>query len=214
MLLIGALASTSGSLVLLNLDFRLTDQTHYSFMAWNIVLAWIPVLLSLAMLGVVRWGGGSAAVIPLLCAWVLFLPNAPYLATDLVHLGNPISPPAADAVMFAAFAITGVYLGLMSAWFACVALRRIWRPRTALRVINVSLALCGVGIYLGRVVQVNSWEVLTAPATVIHEAAGHIGDARGWAVSIVIAGISAAALVGAYHLLARVLDGTGQGSPG
>ena len=45
-------------------------------------------------------------------------------------------------------------------------------------------------------------------------AAGHIGDARGWAVSIVIAGISAAALVGAYHLLARVLDGTGQGSPG
>ncbi len=213
-LLAGALALSCASLVLLNLDFRLTDQTHYSFMAWNLVLAWIPVALSLAMLAVVRWGGGTAAVIPLVCAWVLFLPNAPYLATDLVHLGERTSPRAADAAMFAAFAVTGVYLGLMSAWFVCRALRRIWTSRTALRVVNVSLALCGVGIYLGRVVQVNSWEAVTAPATVIHGAVGHVGDVRGWAVSLLIAGISAAVLVGAYHLVSRVLDGTGQGSPG
>ena len=213
MLLIGALALSCVSLTLLDLDFRVTDQTHYSFMAWNIILAWIPVMLSLAMLAVVRWGGGTAAVIPVLVAWVLFLPNAPYLATDLVHLHWRVSP-LADAAMFAAFAVTGIYLGLMSAWFTSVALRRVWRRRAAAIAINASLVLCGVGIYLGRIVQVNSWDAVTAPATVVHAAVAHVGDARGWAVSMLIAGISATALVVAFHLVARVLDGAGQRSPG
>ncbi len=213
MLLIGALTLSCLSLTLLDLDFRVTDQTHFSFMAWNIVLAWIPVMLSLAMLAIVRWGGGTAAAIPLLAAWVLFLPNAPYLATDLVHLDGR-APPAADAAMFVAFAVTGIYLGLMSAWFASVALRRTWRRRTAATVINASLVLCGVGIYLGRVAQVNSWDAVTAPATVIHQAVAHAADPRGWAVSALVAGISATGLVVAFHLVARVLDGAGQRSPG
>jgi uncharacterized membrane protein len=213
-LLIGALTASCISLALLALDIRWTDQTHYSFMAWNITLAWIPVVLSLAMLAAVRWGAGTTAVVPLLCAWILFLPNAPYLATDVVHLGEHSSPPPTDAAMFAAFAVTGIYLGLMSAWFADAALRRIWLPRTALRVVNGSLVLCGVGIYLGRVVQVNSWEVVTAPTTVAREAASHIGEPHGWIVSVVTAGFWAAALVLAFHVMARVMDGARPGSSG
>jgi uncharacterized membrane protein len=211
-LVIVALVASCLSLLLLTEDVRATGQAHYTFMAWNLVLAWIPLLLAVALTGVIRLGIGSVVVVPLLAGWILFLPNAPYLVTDLVHLGDGPDAVRADVVMFSAFAVTGVVLGLVSAWFIHDALRRIWRPRTVELIVNASLVLCGVGIYLGRVVQVNSWEVITAPARVAAGVTSHTATAHGWLASAVITLVSAGALVAGYQLVVHIVEPGGQRS--
>ena len=212
-LVVVALAASCVSLLLLDEDMRAPDQTQFSCMGWNLVLAWIPFALALALIGIVRMGAGTIAIVPVLVAWVLFLPNAPYLATDLVHLTASTGPAVSDVAMFAAFAITGVYLGLVSAWLVRVALLPVWSRQTVAWVVNGSLVLCGIGIYLGRVVQVNSWDIVTAPARVIDGAAAHTDDVRGWLVGVLVAGVSAGVLVAGYHLLARLVESPRHGSP-
>jgi uncharacterized membrane protein len=201
-----ACAASLICLALLNEDIRLTDQTHWEFMAWNLALAWIPVVLSLVVEALARRGAGAAVIGPFVAGWVLFLPNAPYMATDVVHLSWSGRPATSDVVMFTAFAVTGVYLCLASAWFIRIALLPRWGARTAAWVVNGSLALCGVGIYLGRVVQVNSWEVVTGPARVVARVGAHVDRAHGFAEGLVIAGVSAAILVGSFHLVAWLAE--------
>ncbi|MDQ1384469.1 MAG: hypothetical protein QOG65_1848 [Actinomycetota bacterium] len=60
----------------------------HGFMLWNLFLAAVPAVLALALFptsarrGVAWWLGFGA--------WVLFLPNAPYLLTDVVHMVHDI----------------------------------------------------------------------------------------------------------------------------
>jgi uncharacterized membrane protein len=64
-----------------------TQVLDYRFMIWNLFLAWIPFIMAFAAYRLHharrQWGiliAGCALI------WLLFLPNAPYLLTDLVHL--------------------------------------------------------------------------------------------------------------------------------
>src|SRR4051794_15490275 len=54
------------------------------FLAWNLILAWIPFVAAIGVevLLRLRWRAGA-----LFCGlvWFLFLPNAPYLVSDLSH---------------------------------------------------------------------------------------------------------------------------------
>ena len=63
----------------------------YGNLVWNLVLAWLPLGLASAAerCGLAR---GRFWVCSLL--WLLFLPNSPYLITDLVHLKPRGSVPA------------------------------------------------------------------------------------------------------------------------
>lgn len=208
-----ALAASCLSLLLLVESVRATEQTRYTFMAWNLELAWVPFALALVLVGVTGRRGGAVVIVPVLLAWVLFLPNAPYLATDLWHLRGPGAPAVSDVAMFLGFAVTGVYVGLVSAWFVRVALCRVWTPRTVGRIVNASLLLCGVGIFLGRAVQVNSWDLITRPGLVVGGAAAHFDGIGSWVRGVLIIGISAGLLVGGDSLLTRIADPRRQRSP-
>src|SRR6266704_6777574 len=55
-------------------------------LAWNLFLAWIPFVLALI---VYDWGKSDASPPALGVAamlWLLFLPNAPYVITDLKYI--------------------------------------------------------------------------------------------------------------------------------
>ena len=56
------------------------------FLVWNLFLAWIPVYFAggFAVVRRRRW------LLPLGLGWLTFLPNSPYLVTDLVHLGEGV----------------------------------------------------------------------------------------------------------------------------
>ncbi|MBB5913717.1 putative membrane protein [Nocardia transvalensis] len=141
------------------------------WMTWNTVLAWIPVALALL---VFRSGRGDLiARSPVwwagLALFVLFLPNAPYVVTDLVHLREDIhlagDGPVVSTVLpwYAAFIISGFvayYLALSEVG------RFLERNGLGRHRIPVTLSLhlsCAVGIFLGRWARLNSWEPVVQP---------------------------------------------------
>lgn len=154
------LGSSALSLALLALRMLARDNGTYGFLAWNLFLAWIPLLLAAAVVAAWRWGL-RISVVPLLALWLLFFPNAPYVITDFVHLRDIGGMPRwFDAVLLGSFAVTSLALGFVSLYLVQNLIRATlgvgWSWVAALTVI----ALSGVGIYLGRVEQLNSWDAL------------------------------------------------------
>ena len=77
---------------------RETGDAYYRFLVWNLILAWVP--LALAIAAYVRARRRVDVIVPvLLVLWLLFFPNAPYLLTDFIHLGEGPAPLWYDALM-------------------------------------------------------------------------------------------------------------------
>jgi uncharacterized membrane protein len=132
----------------------------YVFLVWNLFLAYIPWLLVRNIYRVKEIGH----LIILLLAWLFFLPNAPYLVTDFVHL-KPSSGEGfwLDLTILFSFAINGLIIGFMSIFKVYQHINVFLGERFAIALTAVALGLSGYGIYLGRVLRWNSWDVLLNP---------------------------------------------------
>jgi len=144
-------------------------------MIWNGFLAAVPAAIALALFartprpttprrGVAWWIG--------LGAWVLFLPNAPYLLTDVVHMIHDIQTTHSDGWAYLIVAIYGLLFAFGLASYALsLQLFRRYLHRTVRSILVAPTilflhALCVVGIYLGRVLRLNSTDALLAPQRV------------------------------------------------
>ena len=156
-------------MVLLALATAITGEARLLFLPWNLFLAWVPYALSLgAWCTYLRGGHTRIWLLPLSLVWLLFLPNAPYIVTDLVHLENV--PPAWTGlytVVLAAFAVAAVLLGLASLRIMHAILDARVGPRASWVVLAVVFVLTGIGIYVGRIVRWNSWDVFSRPELVV-----------------------------------------------
>jgi uncharacterized membrane protein len=147
-----------------------SGATTFRFMLWNLFLAGIPYGVSLLSAALDRsgWRGRGVALLLLSAPWLAFLPNAPYLVTDLLHLRTVTSVPVwYDAAMFASFAWAGVLAGVAS----LETMRKLLASRVgAMPSYAASLGVIGLsalGIYLGRVVRLNSWDLALRPERVL-----------------------------------------------
>lgn len=143
----------------------LYHRYQFGFLLWNLFLAWIPFGCSLLITIMHRRSPRHRwlLVIPGVL-WLLFLPNAPYMITDILHLENrPPVPQWYDIGMFASFAWTGCFLGTVS----LNQMQRIVRPMFGSAVswafVVSTIGLSGLGIYLGRFLQWNSWDLFVHP---------------------------------------------------
>ncbi|HEX9118699.1 MAG TPA: DUF1361 domain-containing protein [Anaerolineae bacterium] len=135
-------------------------------MVWNLFLAWLPMLASLAAYNLAGKGGRATWLIIAGCAllWLLFFPNAPYILTDLVNLRPRYNVPYwYDVLMYVAFAWTGTLLGLVSLYLMQVLVSRGRGRGAGWLFAVVALALSGFGVYLGRFPRYNSWDVFISP---------------------------------------------------
>src|SRR4051794_38963998 len=73
-------------LALLGVRAGLRGGEHYHFLAWNLALAWVPLALAVVIDRVHRRRGLRVLLVALGTAWLVFVPNAPYIVTDVVHL--------------------------------------------------------------------------------------------------------------------------------
>ena len=141
------------------------------WMTWNTLLAVVPAVLAIIVfrprvhLGPLRLAGAG------LC--LLFLPNAPYVVTDLVHLyGDALQTDSRAAVYLG---ILPMYAAFIAIGFACYALavgeigrwlRGTGRDHLVRRAELGLHALSAVGVLLGREARLNSWDTFTdAPGT-------------------------------------------------
>ena len=171
--LLSICAVTSAISLAVVLAYRLASGSgDLDYLLWNMALAWVPLVAALA-LDDVR-STPLRLQLPLLAVWLAFFPNAPYLVTDLIHI-NPDDHTAIGLLGDAALvsvAPVGLALGFSSLMLVERAVRERFGGRLALTVAVLSLALASLGIYLGRVVRLNSWDLLTRPrlvGSVLHQ---------------------------------------------
>jgi uncharacterized membrane protein len=142
------------------------------FLNWNLALAFVPYYISRQLIRNVGWIERSLLFRPLFLCWLLFLPNTFYICTDLFHLKQRAGIPLwFDLALLFSFAWNGLLLGLL-------ALRRMeqvvggrWGLRRRSFFTVPVLALCSVGIYIGRYLRYNSWDVLLAPGELAQDIA-------------------------------------------
>lgn len=141
-----------------------TGSLRYGFLLWNLLLAVLPLGFSRALREAVRQRWAWPALGALGAAWLLFLPNAPYLLTDLVHLSySPPVPLWYDLALLLSAAGTGVLLGYLSLRDVHALVAQARGSVAGWSVAMGALGLSGVGLYLGRVRRWNSWDVLARP---------------------------------------------------
>lgn len=150
------------------------------WMGWNTLLAWIPVVLAWVLFrgrhlsrSPFWWAG--------LVLFVLFLPNAPYVVTDLVHLRRDIvlanhGGPVVTAILpvYAVFIGSGFLAYHLALGAALRHLSRIglgaWRGRVTV----AAHALCAIGVFLGRWARLNSWEPVVEPHATLERIVVHL----------------------------------------
>jgi uncharacterized membrane protein len=151
-------------MALLVLRVERSGSVSYLFLGWNLFLAWIPWMAGQAF----RTSSGRGSRLLRLGwfgLWLLFLPNAPYIVTDLLHLSaRPGIPLWYDLALLFSCAGTGLLLGYLSLLDVQGAVEERLGRTAGWSVAAGSLFLSGFGIYLGRFLRWNSWEVLTDPS--------------------------------------------------
>ena len=154
------------SLALFRVRTILSGTLDYAFLIWNIFLAWIP--LGLAHTATTFSWKRRYILISLPFAailWLLFFPNAPYILTDLQHLGipKPGIPVWFDVLLLMWFAWTGLLLGMVSLFLMQDIVRREFGRITGWLFVFAVGILASLGIYVGRFLRWNSWDLLFNP---------------------------------------------------
>jgi uncharacterized membrane protein len=144
------------------------DLDRYGFLAWNLFLAWLPLIFALLACEEYRTGSGrKGRFLCLATAWLLFFPNAPYIFTDLIHLTTRAYGPFwVDMVLILLCAFTGLVLGFVSLFLMQGVVTRLWGRAGSWLFVAAVAGLSGFGIYVGRFLRFNSWDVLLKPLAV------------------------------------------------
>ena len=143
----------------------------HGFMYWNTMLAVVPVLLAFVLF---RPGTKRTPVWWAMTGlWVLFLPNAPYVLTDVIHVRGDVAETTsrvhAAAIVIQYAALMGLGLVLYGAAVALVRRYLLLEGHAGWRwPVEITLhALCSVGIFLGRFMRLNSWDIVVRPTEVL-----------------------------------------------
>lgn len=157
----------------------------YGFMIWNLFLAWLPLIFIYGWKKVrERYSILSGMFLGL---WFLFFPNAPYIVTDLFHFyyRDPI-PLWYDLVMLMNCAWLGLILGYSSLYEVQEWLRTKISAVYSWIVIGIVLLLSGGGIYIGRYLRFNSWDLVISPfQTFFDIVQTFVTTPRAWGATIV-----------------------------
>ena len=133
------------------------------YLLWNIFLAVIPFVISSVLL----WYRNNKKLTKATfliggLLWILILPNAPYIVTDMVHVnhGHTVS------VLYDTFLLfSSACVGLLLSMYSISHIERIIRSKYS-KNITLSIVFCIIlvtsfGMYLGRFLRFNSWDVFS-----------------------------------------------------
>ena len=142
---------------------------RYGFLIWNLFLAWIPFIISYFTYTLTLRRKWIYFVIPVAAFfWLIFFPNAPYILTDFQHLANPSQdlPVWYDVMMLIWFAFTGLLLGMVSLFLMQEIIRREFGRWIGWGFVGLVAGLSSVGVYMGRFLRWNSWDILRNPTEI------------------------------------------------
>lgn len=181
---------------------------RYVGLQWNLFFAWLPMLGALVAYNLgKRWGRRAGPLIlPFLLGWLLFFPNAPYILTDFIHLGSRGGAPLwYDVLMLATYALTGLFLGLVSLYLMQSLMRRAFGAVTSWVFTLGVLAVTGFGVYLGRFPRWNSWDLLTDPTALLADIWARLTNPLAHSRAFVFSMLFSLCLAAMYFVMVSVI---------
>jgi uncharacterized membrane protein len=151
---------------------RIGERHTYTFLVWNLFLAWIPFGAALFAYFVRQFRKLFYIVMPVCTLfWLAFFPNAPYLLTDFQHLATRHSnaPLWYDVIMLIWFAWTGLLLGISSLYLMQEIITDKFNPSIGWVFTISAVIASSIGVYLGRFLRWNSWDLLADPIPIAKE---------------------------------------------
>ena len=195
--------ASAASLALVVARILSTGNLRYSFLVWNLFLAWLPLVF--ALLAAERYqdaSGRNWGFFSLAGAWLLFFPNAPYIFTDLIHLNSRyLGHFWVDLELILLCAVTGLVLGFLSLYLMQSVVERMLGRAASWLFIAAVAPLTGFGIYVGRFMRFNSWDVLFRPRQVYHGIGDWAADPLGNPASLAFPFLFGAFLFITYLML-------------
>lgn len=119
----------------------------YLFFVWNLFLAAIPLSISSVLIQSDKkfhW--------LLFIAWLLFFPNALYIITDLLHLKERNNIMAYLSISQVEFFLKSKFSNIITKV-----------------ILSTCLIVCAFGVYVGRYLRWNSWDILLDPYKLFSE---------------------------------------------
>ncbi|UPT71301.1 MAG: DUF1361 domain-containing protein [Flavobacterium sp. JAD_PAG50586_2] len=149
------------SILLMLLRVKLTYNMYLLFLIWNLFLGYVPYFMSSQLKSTVP---GTYKFYLLLIGWLLFIPNSFYLLTDFVHLHHHSDLQYIfDALLLTFFSIAGFYAGISSMLHIHGLLEMKYSSQKSKYVMITLCYLSSFGVYLGRILRFNSWDIVSNP---------------------------------------------------
>ncbi|MEO9511703.1 MAG: DUF1361 domain-containing protein [Flavobacteriaceae bacterium] len=163
----------------------ITGSSFYGFLIWNLFLAALPYILTQIVFWYPFKGIKNYTRLLLFLIWLVLIPNAPYIITDLIHLHNDYSFwKWLDLFIVFVFAFNGLILGILSLIdvfkFLCFHLKERWALFTIFSICMIS----GYGIYVGRFLRFNSWDIVLKPHLLSREILLSLGHTKVWLMTL------------------------------
>ena len=173
------LAASLIAIVLERLHAWLNGSRAYAGLIFNLGLAWVPFVAA-ALAYLTRKNRVTFFLIMPVCTlvWLVFFPNAAYLLTDFnqLALSGGGAPLWFDVILLIWVAWTGLFLGIASLYLIQEIVTRVAGPLLGWVFALVATALSSVGVYLGRFLRWNSWDLLYNPLPIARDMYGIIRD--------------------------------------
>jgi uncharacterized membrane protein len=139
----------------------------FLFLIWNLFLAWIPFTISPFFSKIIHKKKWKQAV--LFACWFAFFPNALYIVTDLIHLDlETVVPKWYDALLIFSSSVAGLLMAFVSLLQVEKYLLVKFKERKVHIIIAAILFLGSFGVYLGRFLRWNSWDIITNPLRLLY----------------------------------------------
>jgi len=171
--------------------YIITGRYTYYFLNWNLILALIPLFISIFISPDIIRKKSKILTAVLFIIWLIFFPNAPYIITDLYYLNNHSERMFwYDLITILIFSWTG----LLAGFFSMDIIKESLFSRLSNIKSNVIICLLffvsAFGIYLGRELRWNTWEIFVEPKEffldVIDRFINPIGHRRTWAFTLLM----------------------------
>lgn len=178
--IIGLLCAASlTSVALFRIRTLLSGTMDYDFLVWNLFLAWLPLGMAYTASSFATKRRFVALTVPIAAAlWLIFFPNAPYMLTDLQDLARRAgdAPLWYDVLIVVWCSWTGMLLGVISLYLMQDIVQRAFSRFTGWAFVFIISGLSSFGIYIGRFVRLNSWDILQNPTETAMDILGVIID--------------------------------------
>lgn len=152
---------TTFAVILSILRVVVWGKFSFTWILWNIFLAFVPFFISSTLLFLFRENKLSKTIFIVgIILWILFIPNSPYIITDFIHLGETKSVPILfDTLLLFSSALVGLSLFFHSLSHIEQLIRTKCSKKVTSLIIVLIIIIVSFGIYLGRFLRFNSWDI-------------------------------------------------------